>query len=71
MARLRLLARDAGVARAEAGPAAVALTPRPGIALADDALSERNGRLIAAIATEAGAPRAAAVRELLERLAAA
>ena len=48
IARLRLLARDAGVARVDAGPAAIALTPRHGAALPEDSgLAERNGRWIA------------------------
>ncbi|MCP3735771.1 DEAD/DEAH box helicase [Sphingomonas sp. RP10(2022)] len=45
IARIRSLARDRGVARIDAGPAAIALTPRPG-ADAIAGLTEKNGRWI-------------------------
>ncbi len=50
LARLRELARAHGLARIDAGPAAIALTPRPdcGIAAQVEGLEEKNGRLILA-----------------------
>ena len=67
-ARLAALARDVGIARVDAGPAAIALTPRSGITLTDAALVLKGSRYVAATATPAGPARAAAVRDLLERL---
>ena len=48
-ARLRCLARAAGIARIDAGPAAIALTPRPDCSAnaAVAGLTEKNGRLLA------------------------
>jgi transcription-repair coupling factor (superfamily II helicase) len=73
-AKIRHLAREAGVERVDAGPAAIALTPR-GRGLAAGAaaaraggLEKRAGRYILPRGTEAGEARLAAVRELLERL---
>jgi transcription-repair coupling factor (superfamily II helicase) len=47
-ARLRALARAAGIARIDAGPAAIALTPRPGAVIDAKALglTEKQGRLL-------------------------
>ncbi len=48
LARLRLLAQDAGIARIDAGPAAIAFTPRPGKMTKDlpTGLEPSNGRLL-------------------------
>ncbi|MBM6576009.1 DEAD/DEAH box helicase [Microvirga sp. SRT01] len=50
VARLRELARDHGIARIDAGPAAIALTPRPDSDMAGgfEGLTEKNGRLLLA-----------------------
>ena len=50
LARLRELARSHGIARIDAGPAAIALTPRPDsdVAAQVEGLEEKNGRLILA-----------------------
>lgn len=52
-ARLRISARAAGIARIDAGPAAIALTPRPGVTAALDGhgLVEKNGRFLLMEAT--------------------
>jgi transcription-repair coupling factor (superfamily II helicase) len=69
-ARIRRLAREAGVTRIDAGPAAIALTPRPGFQAGGGAgLEEKNGRLLLREESEAGERRLEIVRELLERLA--
>ena len=71
LARLRVLARAARVARVDAGPAGIALTPRPDFAadIAGLALTMKGHRWVmseAAPATE----RLGRVQDLLERLAA-
>ena len=50
LARVRILALDLGLARIDAGPAAIALTPRQGAKLDSGAvgLKEKNGRLLLA-----------------------
>jgi transcription-repair coupling factor (superfamily II helicase) len=68
-ARIRRLAREALVARIDAGPAAVALTPRPGFKRAAEGLEEKNGRLLLRQSSEAGEERLELIRDLLERLA--
>lgn len=68
-ARIRAAARMLDIARIDAGAAAIALTPRRGFA-ADAAaagLTEKNGRLLLAEATD-DAARSGRVRELLETL---
>ena len=68
IARLRDLAREAGLTKVDAGPAAIAFTPRiagePPVA----ALQERNGRWIAAERIEDAAERRARVTEVLEQV---
>ena len=48
ISRVRMLAQSAGIERIDAGPAAIALVPRPGRALrhANPVLEEKNGRLL-------------------------
>jgi transcription-repair coupling factor (superfamily II helicase) len=72
LARLRQLACVARVARIDAGPAAIALTPRPdfGGDAAAAGLTEKNGRLLLAEKSEADEARLEAVAVLLDRLAA-
>jgi transcription-repair coupling factor (superfamily II helicase) len=71
LVRARHLCRAAKVARIDAGPAAIALTPRPDF---DDAAAERHDlvrkgdRFLLPLATEPGDARIAAVVDLLERL---
>jgi transcription-repair coupling factor (superfamily II helicase) len=70
LARLRRLAREAKVARVDAGPAAIALTPRPGTRIAAKAhgLEKKDDRLLLRQATEADDSRLETLRELLEAL---
>ncbi len=69
LAALRLAAYDAKIARIDAGPAAIALTPRPDFA-ADAAaaagLAEKNGRYLLAERIEDTAARLERVRALLD-----
>jgi transcription-repair coupling factor (superfamily II helicase) len=68
VSRLRDLARAAGIARVDAGPAAIALTPRvAGLAPVPE-VSEHKGRWIAAERIEDATERRARVVELLETL---
>ena len=70
VAAVRLAAHDAKIARIDAGPAAVALTPRPDFA-ADAAaagLAEKNGRLLLAERIEDAGERLERVRALLDAL---
>jgi transcription-repair coupling factor (superfamily II helicase) len=69
LAHLRRLARDAKVARVDAGPAAIALTPRPGARLKAKGLEKKDDRLLLRQVTDADDTRLDAVRELLEALA--
>ena len=72
VARVRRLAADAMIAKVDAGPAAIALTPRHGFA-ADAGragLVEKNGRLILAERIEDPRERLARVETLLEALVA-
>lgn len=68
-ARVGMLARSAGVARIDAGPAAIALTPRDGALQAPDdiPLVEKNGRWVWKTPTD-DEDRLARVTELLEAL---
>ena len=68
-ARIRQLARSLGIARIDAGPAAIALTPRPGTTFADPRLEEKGERLLLRTETAADDARLASVRALLESLA--
>ncbi|WP_375382916.1 TRCF domain-containing protein [uncultured Sphingomonas sp.] len=68
-ARIRLLARAAGVARIDAGPAAIAFTPRrAGQVAAVEGLEEKGDRLIARVAIAEAAERAHEVERLLEAM---
>lgn len=71
-ARLRTLARAAGIARIDAGPAAIALTPRSGGAQrpVPPGLAEKNGRWLLTGAFEDGDSRVAAAEALLGEMAA-
>ena len=71
VARVRRLAAEAGIARIDAGPAAIALTPRRDFAGDAGAagLEERNGRLILAERIEEAGARLARVEALLAALA--
>ena len=73
LARVRILARDLGIARVDAGPAAIALSPRTGtvIATGGTALEDRNGRLILAERIEDADERLERVRSLIEELVSA
>jgi transcription-repair coupling factor (superfamily II helicase) len=72
LARIRRLAREAGIARVDAGPAAIALTPRSGRRVAAKAhgLEKKDDRLLLRRPTEADDARLEIVAELLEALAA-
>uniref|UniRef100_UPI001576EB71 hypothetical protein n=1 Tax=Sphingomonas bacterium TaxID=1895847 RepID=UPI001576EB71 len=67
---IRLAAQGAGIARIDAGPAAIALTPRREFAGDAEAagLVEKNGRLLLAERIEDGTERLARVRGLLDAL---
>lgn len=69
--RIRIAAQALRIQRIDAGPAAIALTPRIGfdIDVSGTGLEERNGRLVLAEATE-GAARSERIHSLLETLAA-
>jgi transcription-repair coupling factor (superfamily II helicase) len=69
IARIRQLARLAKVQRVDAGPAAIALTPRPDFAADVSALEAKGDRLLLKERTEGGAERLTRLRELLEGLA--
>ena len=70
LAQIRLQAAAIGIARIDAGPAAIALTPRPGFA-GDGAaagLTEKGDRLILAERIEGAGERLDRVRQLLDAL---
>ena len=67
-ARIRHLARLARVARVDAGPAAIALTPRPDFAAKAPDLEAKGERLLLREPTELGEQRLDRVRALLDRL---
>lgn len=69
LARVRLLARRAQIARIDAGPGAIALTPRPDFCAAAGALEAKNGRLLLRKPMKDAAARLAQVTALLEELA--
>ena len=68
IARIRALARAAKVQRIDAGPAAIALTPRPGFGGDTSGLEAKGDRLLLKERSESGEERLAKVRDLLERL---
>jgi transcription-repair coupling factor (superfamily II helicase) len=70
VARVRVLARGAGVAKIDAGPAAIALTLRPGCRLADlpAGVEEKDGRLLLKERIDVPAERGARVEEILSEL---
>lgn len=69
LTRLRLLARAAGVAKVDAGPAAIALTPKGKRKLSEvDGLVEKNGRWLLPERIEEDRARAARVAEVLAEL---
>jgi transcription-repair coupling factor (superfamily II helicase) len=70
LARIRLLARAAGIARVDAGPAAIALTPRRALKGKVPKLEVKGERLLLRESTEE-ADRLDRVHELLEELASA
>lgn len=71
MAKLGVLAKAAGVARLDAGPAAIALTPRPGHkrALASLGLTRSEDRFVCRGDFQAPQMRIARIEELLEQAA--
>ncbi|PZO81175.1 MAG: DEAD/DEAH box helicase [Sphingomonas hengshuiensis] len=69
LARVRLLARGAGVAKVDAGPAAIALTPQHR-GDAPKGLTEKNGRWIVPARIDDPGERLAKVGEVLEAVAA-
>jgi transcription-repair coupling factor (superfamily II helicase) len=69
LASIRRLAREARVARVDAGPAAIALTPRPDFFANADDLERKGERLLLRQPSEPDERRLALVRSLLERLA--
>jgi transcription-repair coupling factor (superfamily II helicase) len=70
-ARVRVLARNLGVARIDAGPAGIALAPRPEARLdpASAGLEEKNGRLLESGRWDEAGERLARVETLLLDLA--
>jgi transcription-repair coupling factor (superfamily II helicase) len=70
LTRIRLLARQAGIARVDAGPAAIALTPHPGAApdAAAAGLIVKEERLLLQERTEADEARLERVKAILEAL---
>jgi transcription-repair coupling factor (superfamily II helicase) len=69
MARIRLLAREALIERVDAGPAAIALTPRPGRKAKVEDLEQKGERLLLKERIDDEEERLRKVGELLERLA--
>lgn len=72
IAGLRTLARDADIAKVDAGPNAIALTPRGELtkrAIADAGLAARNGRLLLDAAIALPAERLARAEKVLKQLA--
>ncbi len=67
-ARIRLLAESAGLAKIVAGPAAIAFTPRKGVAIAMDELEPKGDRLLLREATEADGDRLDRVTAILEAI---
>jgi transcription-repair coupling factor (superfamily II helicase) len=69
LAQIRQLARAAGVARIDAGPAAIALTPRLGVELDAPGLERKGDRLLLKERLDDPRERAARIRALLEEIA--
>ena len=68
VARLRAEARAAQIQRIVAGPAAIALEPRPRVTLEDEALEEKNGRYLLRERIEDADARLARVQEVVAAL---
>lgn len=71
IANVRTLARDADIARIDAGPGAIALTPRSEVtkrAIAAAGLTAKNGRLLLEEAIPSAADRLARTEKLLRQL---
>jgi transcription-repair coupling factor (superfamily II helicase) len=68
-ARIRLLARAAGVKRVDAGPAAIAITPRDPSVIPPERLEAKDGRWLFRPASEGPAERLAELESLLDDLA--
>ncbi len=68
VARVRAAARAAGIARIDAGPAAIAFTPRRGIEIDAPGLDQAGDRLILRAAINDAAARLARIDELLGEL---
>jgi transcription-repair coupling factor (superfamily II helicase) len=68
IARVRRLAREARIARVDAGPAAIALTPRPDFTGDASALEAKGERLLMRQTTEADETRLETIARLLESL---
>ncbi|WP_298809290.1 TRCF domain-containing protein [uncultured Sphingomonas sp.] len=69
VARLRAEARAAQIQRIVAGPAAIALEPRPRVTLSAEALEEKNGRYLLRERIEDADERLAKVQEVVAALA--
>ncbi|WP_019515731.1 TRCF domain-containing protein [Sphingomonas sp. Mn802worker] len=69
VARLRAEARAAQIQRIVAGPAAIALEPRPRVTLTAEALEEKNGRYLLRERIEDAGARLAKVQEVVAALA--
>ena len=70
IARIRLLAQEARIARVDAGPAAIALTPRRGFRGKAAGLEKKEGRLLLKERIDDQTQRLVRIKELLESLAA-
>jgi transcription-repair coupling factor (superfamily II helicase) len=68
LAQVRQLARAAGIARIDAGPGAIALTPRPGFATHSEELEQKGDRLLLKERIDDPRERLARLRTLLEEL---
>jgi transcription-repair coupling factor (superfamily II helicase) len=68
LARIGLLARAAGIARIDAGPAAIALTPRPGFTGNAEGLESKGDRLLLKERIEDPHLRLSRLRSLLDEL---
>jgi transcription-repair coupling factor (superfamily II helicase) len=68
LAQVRQLARAAGIARIDAGPGAIALTPRAGFAAQAEELEQKGDRLLLKERIDDPRERLARLRTLLEEL---
>ena len=68
LAQVRQFARAASIARIDAGPAAIALTPRPDFAGRAEGLERKGDRLLLKARIDDPRERLARLRELLEEL---